>query len=106
MRAHRWPGNVRELENAIERACILTDTMMLQPVDLGLVVRSGDEYESLSAIDLSGTLSDVGQRALRFVERSKILEALKASGGNKTRTADELGVSYKTLLTKIKDYDL
>jgi transcriptional regulator with PAS, ATPase and Fis domain len=105
MRAHSWPGNVRELENAIERACILTDTMVLQPVDLGLVARS-DEYESLSAIDLSGSLSDVGQRALRFVERSKILEALKTNGGNKSRTAEELGVSYKTLLTKIKDYEL
>jgi len=106
MRAHSWPGNVRELENAIERACILTDTMILQPVDLGLVTRSGEEYESLNAIDLSGTLSDVGQRALRFVERSKILESLKTNSGNKSRTAEELGVSYKTLLTKIKDYDL
>lgn len=106
LRAHSWPGNVRELENAIERACILTDTMVLQPVDLGLVARAGEEYESLGAIDLSGTLSEVGQRALRFVERSKILEALKTNSGNKSRTAEELGVSYKTLLTKIKDYDL
>src|SRR5205814_755584 len=32
---HRWPGNVRELENAIERACILSDTMTLEPADLG-----------------------------------------------------------------------
>jgi len=31
MNAHGWPGNVRELENAIERACILTDTMTLEP---------------------------------------------------------------------------
>src|SRR2546426_6294447 len=36
MKAHQWPGNVRELENAIERACILTDTMTLEPRDLGL----------------------------------------------------------------------
>ncbi len=106
LRAHSWPGNVRELENAIERACILTDTMVLQPADLGLVGRIGEESESLRAVDLSGTLSEVGQRALRFVERSKILEALKTNSGNKSRTADELGVSYKTLLTKIKDYDL
>jgi DNA-binding NtrC family response regulator len=106
VRAHSWPGNVRELENAIERACILTDTMVLQPADLGLVDRVGAESESLRAVDLSGTLSEVGQRALRFVERSKILEALKTNGGNKSRTAEELGVSYKTLLTKIKDYDL
>ena len=36
LRAHNWPGNVRELENAIERACILSDTMVLEPKDLGL----------------------------------------------------------------------
>ncbi|MFN2511997.1 MAG: sigma-54-dependent transcriptional regulator [Pyrinomonadaceae bacterium] len=106
LRAHSWPGNVRELENAIERACILTDTMVLQPTDLGLMGRGSGESEALSAIDLSGTLSEVGQRALRFVERSKIREVLKSNSGNKGRTAEELGVSYKTLLTKIKDYEL
>ncbi|MDQ3667137.1 MAG: helix-turn-helix domain-containing protein [Acidobacteriota bacterium] len=68
--------------------------------------RIGEESEALRAINLSGTLSEVGQRALRFVERNKILEALKANSGNKSRTAEELGVSYKTLLTKIKDYEL
>jgi len=106
LRAHRWPGNVRELENAIERACILSDTMVLQPADLGLVDRTEEESESLRSIDLSGTLSEVGRRALRFVERSKISEALRTNDGNKGRTAEELGVSYKTLLTKIRDYDL
>jgi DNA-binding NtrC family response regulator len=106
LRAHSWPGNVRELENAIERACILTDTMVLAPADLGLMGRGAEESEALGAIDLSGTLSEVGQRALRFVERSKIVEALKNNSGNKSRTAEELSVSYKTLLTKIKDYEL
>ncbi|CAN5678510.1 sigma-54 dependent transcriptional regulator [soil metagenome] len=105
LRAHSWPGNVRELENAIERACILTDTMVLAQADLGLRGRT-EEPESLRAVDLSGTLAEVGQRALRFVERCKILEALKTNGDNKSRTAEQLGVSYKTLLTKIKDYDL
>jgi transcriptional regulator with PAS, ATPase and Fis domain len=80
--------------------------MVLQPADLGLMGHGGEESEALSAIDLSGTLSEVGQRALRFVERSKIREALRANSGNKSRTAEELGVSYKTLLSKIKDYDL
>jgi DNA-binding NtrC family response regulator len=106
LRSHNWPGNVRELENAIERACILTDTMVLAPADLGLIGRTAEEAGPLVAIDMSGSLSEVGQRALRFVERGKILEALKANSGNKGRTAKDLGVSYKTLLTKIKDYEL
>jgi len=55
---------------------------------------------------LSGTLSDVAHRALRVVERRKILAALAANQGNKSKTAEDLGVSYKTLLNKIKDYGL
>ena len=105
IRAHNWPGNVRELENAIERACILTDTMVLEAKDLG--VNSVREEEQLTGdIDMSGTLSDVTHRAVRMVERTKISEMLKTNEGNKSKTAEDLGVSYKTLLTKIRDYNL
>jgi transcriptional regulator with PAS, ATPase and Fis domain len=51
-------------------------------------------------------LAEAAERAVGFVERRKIAEALRAHAGNKTRAAETLGVSYKTLLTKIKDYDL
>jgi DNA-binding NtrC family response regulator len=112
LRAHRWPGNVRELENAIERACILSDTMTLEARDLGLGdLRQGDtsraaDAETLQQLDLSGTLSEVGHRALRLVERRKIADALEANLGNKSKTAEDLGVSYKTLLNKMKEYAL
>jgi DNA-binding NtrC family response regulator len=106
IKAHRWPGNVRELENAIERACILTDTMTLEPKDLGLLPPRPVASETLGNLDLSGTLADVNNRALRFLETLKIREALAACDGNKTRAAECLAVSYKTLLTKIKEYDL
>jgi len=105
IKSHRWPGNVRELENAIERACILTDTMMLEPKDLGLAP-SAVANDSLQNLDLSGSLADVNNRAIRFLETLKIREALVVCDGNKARTAETLGVSYKTLLTKIKEYDL
>jgi DNA-binding NtrC family response regulator len=103
---HRWPGNVRELENAIERACILTDTMILQPIDLGLGAPVAEESQTLQQLDLSGTLSDVAHRALRLVESKKIREALNTNDRNKSKTAEDLGISYKTLLTKMRDYDL
>jgi DNA-binding NtrC family response regulator len=106
LRRHSWPGNVRELENANERACILSDTMLLEPKDLGLNTTPTDNAEALKLFDLTGSLSEAAQRALRFVERQKILESLAANNGNKMQAAEELGVSYKTLLTKIKDYDL
>ena len=46
------------------------------------------------------------ERAAQQVERRKIAQALAAHGGNKTRAAEALGVSYKTLLTKIKEHAL
>ena len=106
LKRHRWPGNVRELENAIERACILSDTLILEPADLGLGVSTADESDALDQLDLSGTLSDVAHRFLRVVERRKIQSALQANDGNKSKTAEDLGVSYKTLLNKMKDYAL
>ena len=48
----------------------------------------------------------VADRVLRVVERRKIQSALEANLGNKSKTADDLGVSYKTLLNKIKEYAL
>jgi DNA-binding NtrC family response regulator len=109
LRAHPWPGNVRELENAIERACILADAPALTPADLGLVPRveaAMKEDDGRADFNLEGTLAEATERATRAVERRKIALALRACAGNKTRAAEELGVSYKTLLTKIKDYNL
>jgi DNA-binding NtrC family response regulator len=103
---HTWPGNVRELENAIERACILADSTVLEPSDLGLVKGSIAAPEAFDDLDMTGTLAEISDRAARFVERRKIIEALRSHDGNKTRAAETLGVSYKTLLTKIKDYEL
>jgi DNA-binding NtrC family response regulator len=62
--------------------------------------------ETLGQLDLSGTLSDVAHRALRLVERKKIAGALEVNLGNKSKTAEDLGVSYKTLLNKIKEYGI
>ncbi|HEY9403280.1 MAG TPA: sigma-54 dependent transcriptional regulator [Pyrinomonadaceae bacterium] len=114
LRAHSWPGNVRELENAIERACILADTSALDARDLNLPGARGSDGsksaaqspETFAELDLSGGLAEATERAISFVERRKIAEVLRAHDGNKTRAAETLGVSYKTLLTKIKDYEL
>ncbi len=106
LREHSWPGNVRELENAIERACILADSVTLEPADLGLIKAGTVQPEAFNELDMTGTLAEIADRAARFVERRAISEVLRLHEGNKTRTAETLGVSYKTLLTKIKDYEL
>ncbi len=105
-----WPGNVRELENAIERACILACGMEITPADLNISQPSDisprEELALLDGFDMRGTLSDVSARAQRLVERRKIDSTLRECEFNKSRTAERLGVSYKTLLTRIKELEL
>jgi DNA-binding NtrC family response regulator len=107
LRGYSWPGNVRELQNTIERAAILTDSEVIDAADLQLPApRPPDGHipEGMlsDAFDWGGTLQEVGTRAVECVERFKIESALKSTKWNKTRAAEQLGVSYKTLLNKIR----
>ncbi|MFN3477215.1 MAG: sigma-54-dependent transcriptional regulator [Candidatus Methylomirabilales bacterium] len=100
-----WPGNVRELENFVERAVILNQsgTLELQDFALGLSEEGGFKEESFS---LAGSLHEVSERASRWAERRLIRKVLEETRGNKSKAAELLQVSYKTLLTKIKEYGL
>ncbi len=100
---HPWVGNVRELQNAIERATILCDGEEILPEHLGLKTRT-EQNASIDAIPMEGTLQGVRDKAAQYVETKMIVKVLKKTGGNKSRAAEILQVSYKTLLTKIKDY--
>jgi len=113
LQAYGWPGNVRELQNCIERAAILTEGETIHPRHLNLSFRDAapaaadDEDRSpWSKIDLSGSLAEVTRRTLAEVERRKIELALKEASGNRGRAAELLQVSYKTFLSKLKDYGL
>jgi DNA-binding NtrC family response regulator len=109
--SYAWPGNVRELQNAVERAAILAagaeiDAAALQlpaakpsPADFPVGML---EEEFL----WEGPLDEVSQRAAAHVERFKIQSALREARWNKTRAAEKLGVSYKTLLHKIRTLGL
>jgi len=102
---HPWTGNVRELQNAIERAIILSDGNELLPEHFGLKAKAQGDF-SLRDVPIEGTLQEVSENATRLVESKLIRKVLNETGGNKTRAAEILQVSYKTLLTKIKDYGL
>ena len=107
LRQQHFSGNVRELANLVERACILADSETLQPIDLGLTESQKPKAKDQNPIfDFSGTLPEVAGRALRLVESRKISETLEFCNGNKSRAAELLEVSYKTLLTKIKELEL
>ncbi|MDO9287432.1 MAG: sigma-54 dependent transcriptional regulator [Thermodesulfovibrionales bacterium] len=101
---YSWKGNVRELENTIERAIILCDGKMLTPEHVSL---SPLPLEAgLKNLPMNGTLEDASKEALRIAETQRITKALKETKGNKSRAAEVLQVSYKTLLTKIKEYHI
>src|SRR5437764_1397734 len=105
-----WPGKVRELENCIERACILSRGLEITPVDLNIAPPADysprGELALLDGFDLRGSLSEVSARAQRLVERRKIDQTLRECDFNKSRAAERLAVSYKTLLTRIKELEL
>ncbi|MEK6653454.1 MAG: sigma-54 dependent transcriptional regulator, partial [Nitrospirota bacterium] len=101
---YSWKGNVRELENTIERAIILCDGKMITPEHVSL---SPLPLEAgLKNLPMNGTLEDASKEALRIAETQRITKALKGTKGNKSRAAEVLQVSYKTLLTKIKEYHI
>ncbi len=101
--AHRWPGNVRELEHALERAVVLAEGPVIREEDLPETVRApAPRAQALAGAD--GSLSI--KRGTRAMEEQLIRAALDKTGGNRTRAAELLEISYRALLYKIKDYGI
>ncbi len=104
LKAYRWPGNVRELRNTIERAVILAGNGLLGvehlPPGFGeaAAVRVVPVETDRTAVHVAvGTTVDEAERQL-------ILKTLESTHGNKTRAAEILGISTKTLQNKMKEY--
>jgi len=96
--AYSWPGNVRELENVIERAITLSQGGRITSDDLPPRIRlehSGNGTPPLSPDDLADLFA--GLPGLDELERRYILHVLDATGGNRKRTAEILGINRKTL---------
>ena len=94
---NRWKGNVRELENVVERAVIMTRGDLIQTGDLPGHIT--DEGEAPSAGIIPG-------RPLSDLEREAILSTLEMTGGNRTETANLLGISRRTLQYKLKEFKI
>jgi DNA-binding NtrC family response regulator len=98
--SYSWPGNVRELRNTLERAIIVCESAMIEPRHLppgfGQIAR-GPVHEA-NAVRLGvGTTVEAAEKLL-------ILKTLEATNNNKTRAAEILGISLKTLHNKLKEY--
>ena len=108
---YRWPGNVRELQNTLERAVILADGLTIRAAGLQLPSPKPD-IQTLpdgmlpEQFSWDGSLEEVTQRATGHVERVLLESTLRDCQWNKTRAAERLGVSPKTLLAKIRSVGL
>lgn len=97
MNEYHWPGNVRELKNMVHRAFILAD----QDVDLSTAI--GAAKPVVSGVESDCVTFPLGSR-LADAEQRLIFATLGYCGGNKTQTAEVLGVSLKTLYNRLNEY--
>lgn len=88
-----WPGNIRELQHTIEKAVILSEGNVIKPEDLMLNYSSGKVFER-------------SQMTLEDIEKNMILNTLKETRGNKSATAEKLGITRQKLYNRLKKYGL
>jgi DNA-binding NtrC family response regulator len=102
---YEWPGNIRELENVIERAAILCQDNTIRVEDLALPLRSRPMTEQYVGGSSSGV--QVGSAvSMTELEKAHIAGVLKIMNWNKNTAAKILGISLKTLYTKIQQHNL
>ncbi len=114
MRAYSWPGNVRELRNVVERAAILAGEGSIEirhlPPNFGGASAPAPAGGAVSAAQSSSAASDGSQlripvgSTIEEAERALIELTLEHTKNNRTRAAEILGISQKTLFNKLKEY--
>lgn len=95
---YHWPGNVRELRHAIERAYVLADSV-IKTEHMTLEPLMAEPQNSDQDMDVPAGVP------LAELEKTAIINTLKENDGNKTDTAEQLGISVKTLYNKLERYD-
>jgi len=109
--AHDWPGNVRELKNAMQHLALLCDDSVIEPQSLpGWLLMEGPPGIAVRAdsdpLDTPLSLKESKRRTFVETEKRQIAEALRIFDGNRTRAAEYLGISRRSLQLKIKHYGL
>ncbi|MBT3286359.1 MAG: sigma-54-dependent Fis family transcriptional regulator [Victivallales bacterium] len=102
LQAYPWPGNVRELRNMVERGSLMAQGDILLPEHLSPRLLRSVEAHAAEAPPLSPD----EDHTLAAAERQVILAALARCDGNRTRAAKELGIGRRTLIYKLKAYEI
>jgi DNA-binding NtrC family response regulator len=100
-----WPGNVRDLENAVQSAVILARNGIIDAEDLPMRVRGYPETISGLSPETAELRESITRKAGQM-EKMLIEQTLEKHGFNRSRTAEVLGISRKTLFTKMKKYGI
>jgi DNA-binding NtrC family response regulator len=103
LKGYDWPGNVRELEHALEGAMLLASGDSIEEADLAIHSHPGERRSASPEREPS---EGQGALSLEDLERVHIEKVLQLNGYSRTRTAEALGISKKTLYLKIKRYGL
>ena len=103
-RQYTWPGNVRELENAVERAVVMCKDRMVKLTDINLPAERAAQDSSVRSVAAFDAGSGLVGRSIDDVEKELILKTLEVRGGNRTVTAEVLGISVRTLRNKLAQY--
>ncbi len=100
---YHWPGNIRELENVIQRGMVLADEKFIGIEHLPGTIFAGKVNGDNNKLQYTGYSIKQAQKQL---EASMIKKALDETGGNKSKAATLLEISYPSLLSKIKEYSI
>ncbi|MCZ6775020.1 MAG: sigma-54 dependent transcriptional regulator [Ignavibacteria bacterium] len=106
LQSYNWPGNVRELEHVLEGAVLLCTGDYIDEADLSMYFHRADKSASESYSNIAGAEIPDGPVSLEELEKFHIERVLKLYNYSRTRTADALGISKKTLYLKIKRYGM
>jgi transcriptional regulator with PAS, ATPase and Fis domain len=106
LRRYQWPGNVRELKNVVERAVVLCPEQKIDQSDLLLTNLTIPGGGSNSMRTQTGLAPQYAPTSLNDIERLHILETLRHTDWNKSKTSMILGIERSTLDRKIKKYEL
>lgn len=98
-----WPGNARELANILERAVVMDASKLIDPVHLYLENTPAAKLSPPASITSSSLPTGM---TLQELEKRLIIETLEANKNNRTKTAQVLGISIRTLRNKLHDYNV